>query len=235
MLGVGNRYVDGRYARTADDTIASVRSRGRPRPELALWAAGLSLLALSGWASFALGVPIAFFVRDPMSTLDGHPLTGVLSNVGVLLWCAAAAICFFASALVRDRRPEIAAFFLWSAVVTTVLLLDDFFLFHDDLARRFFGVKQRYVELAYLFGIAVYLAAFWRVLLASEWRLLFAALALFALSMGIDQLQHLWLSPWRIGLEDGAKFLGIVGWMGFFVQAAFRAVVADAPADAKVR
>ena len=232
MLGVGNRYVDGRYVRTAD---ANARSPGRPRPELLLWASGLILLALSGWASVAFEMPIEFFVRDPMATVNAHPLTGVLSNVGALLWCAAAAICFFVSAVVRGRRPRAATFFLWSAVVTTVLLLDDFFLFHDDLARRFFGMKQRNVELAYVVGIAAYLVAFRRVLLESEWRLLFAALALFGVSMGVDQLQHLWPSPWRIGLEDGAKFLGIVGWMGFFVQTAFRAVVADAPADAKVR
>jgi hypothetical protein len=226
MLGVGNRHLDDRYARTADDTIAPARSLGRPGPALVLWTSALAVLAVSAAASVWLGIQIAFFVRDPVTTLNGHPLTGVLSNVGVLLWCTAAAICFFASAVLRGRRSALAAFFVWSAIVTTVLLLDDFFLFHDDLARRIFGLKQRHVELAYLVGVVGYLLAFRRVLFESDWGLLFVALALFAVSMGVDQIQHRWPSPWRIGVEDGAKFLGIVGWMGFFVQTAFRAIVA---------
>lgn len=192
-----------------------------------LWAVALALLGLAFAASALLDLPIAFFVRDPAATLDGHPLTGALSNLGILVWCTAAVICFFASALLGAPGRTLARFFFWSGVLTAILLLDDFFLFHDDLAKRAFGVPQRLVEVGYVAGVGAYLLIFRRVILESKWPRLLLALSFFAASMFVDQVQHLWPSPWRIGFEDGAKFLGIVAWMAYFVDGAFRAVAAD--------
>ena len=196
----------------------------RAAPTLAAWTAALAILALAALASVGLGISIEAFFRDPSATLGGHPLTGVISNLGALAWCAGAAICFFTAAILRRRGDGLATFFFWSGILTSVLLLDDFFLFHDDLAKRLFRMKQRHVEIAYVAAVAAYLVAFRRILLESDWPILFAALSLFGGSMAVDQLQHHFASHWRIAFEDGSKFLGIVVWAGYFVQTGLQAV-----------
>lgn len=52
-------------------------------------------------------------------------ITGVLSNVGVLVWCAAAAICFYTSTILRyeEGTDEMRSFLCWSGLISSVLLL----------------------------------------------------------------------------------------------------------------
>ncbi|HEV2903876.1 MAG TPA: hypothetical protein VGW32_02460, partial [Pyrinomonadaceae bacterium] len=69
----------------------------RPRihfaPLVLVYLVALLNLALTAFVSSRTGVPLETFFRDPTFTLDGHPLTGVQSNLSVLVWCAAAATC----------------------------------------------------------------------------------------------------------------------------------------------
>lgn len=54
-----------------------------------------------------------------------------------------------------------------------------------------------------------------------------SALALLALSAGVDTVEHpieRWIGEWRVLFEDGFKFLGLVGWFGYFVPTCFVAV-----------
>ena len=66
---------------------------------------GLVLVAL---ASLYLDISVVDLTRDIAVVAGVHPLTGMVSNIGILLWCAAAAICLFSSSVLRHRKriPE---------------------------------------------------------------------------------------------------------------------------------
>ena len=184
----------------------------------------LGALAIAALVSVYRDVPIGFVLRDPLATLHAHPLTGALSNVGVLVWCAAAAICFLTRTLLRQQEgtDEVRAFLLWSGLISVVLLLDDFFQFHDGLVPTYLGLSEEPIFLGYGLLTAWYLVRFRHVILASEWGVLFAALAFFALSMLVDAFQERWSSPWRILFEDGFKLLGIVSWSSYLIRTCVR-------------
>ena len=186
----------------------------------------LGALAIAALVSVYRNVPIAFVLRDPLATLQAHPLTGVLSNVGVLVWCAGAAICFLTHTLLREQegKEEMQAFLLWSGLITSMLLLDDFFQFHDGLIPMYLGKGEDPVYLGYALITAWYLVRFRRVILASTWGVLFTALTFFALSLAVDALQDSWSSPWRILFEDGFKLLGIVSWSSYLIRTCVRAI-----------
>jgi hypothetical protein len=145
------------------------------------------MLAVAALASLHDGISVGVLLSDPASTLGTHPLLGVQSNLGVLVWCAAAAICLFSSAILRFTRTdkEVRSFLLWAGVITSVLLLDDFFLFHDDLALRYlpFDGDANYVDefiiASYGLALALYLVRFRERILGSEYLLLLILAFLF--------------------------------------------------------
>ncbi len=180
----------------------------------------LGVLALAVLTSVRTSVPIAFFLRDPSVTLGGDPLTGAISNLGALVWCGTAGICFFTRAILPRTQDHDAmrAFLFWSGLITSVLLIDDFFLLHDALIPRYFGLSEKVIFLCYGVVTAWYLLRFRRIVLDSEYAVLFVALVCFALSILIDAFQSRWPSPWRILFEDGFKLLGIVSWSIYLIR-----------------
>ena len=184
-----------------------------------LYAPALAVLALAALVSVYAAIPIGFFVRDPAVTLGGHPLTGAQSHLGVLVWCAAAAACLVSSASLRRTQidKERASFLLWFGVITAALLLDDLFLFHENLAHRYLRLNEETIFAAYGLGVAVCAARFRRTIRRSPYPLLLLALVFLGVSLSIDFFQDRWQSPWRVGFEDGFKFLGIVSWSGYLI------------------
>ncbi len=196
-----------------------------------------AIFVFTALASVYADVPISLFLRDATSTLDGHPLTGMQSNLGVLVWSAAVAVCVFSSAILWAHSPidrNLPGFFLWAGVITAVLMLDDLFLFHDDLADRYLGLDEKLIFVGYGLSVVLFLAKFRGTILNSEWSLLFQAGVFFSLSILIDLLLDKWESPWRIFLEDGFKLLGIVSWSGYFIRAGFHHVGSLIRGDAEV-
>lgn len=190
------------------------------------------LLALTAAASAAMRLPLALFVRDPAATLGGNPLTGVQSHLGVLVWWAAAAVCFFGAAVLRRTRHDRpgTAFLVWSACITAVLTLDDLFQVHEDLAVRYFRLDDKIVVLAYGVAVMTYLVRYRRMILRSDYFLLAAGLALFAASNVVDVLlQDRWTSDARIFVEDGLKLLGIAGWSSYLIRTTFQLLSASMP------
>jgi hypothetical protein len=207
------------------DLKAGIRVPGSVRWLVLLYVPALSLLLAVAVAAGAHGIAPSRFTLDPAVLTGSHPLLGVVSNAGILLWAAAAAISLFSAALLGGGRRggEAGRFLLGAGVLTSWLALDDLFLFHEWLFPAVLGVPQTLVLATYVVVAALFLARFAALILRTERRLLAAALAFFAASLLIDQLPQAWFA-WKylVLIEDGCKLLGIVSWFGYFASAGAR-------------
>jgi hypothetical protein len=75
--------------------------------------------------------------------------------------------------------------------------------------------------LGYILLTLSWLVLFWRTILATEYLPCVIAVGFSALSVAVD---NTWDSSrdLRYLLEDGAKLLGIVGWLGYFGRVCYR-------------
>jgi hypothetical protein len=201
------------------------------------------LLVFLGVVAFGWyrGVPPTYLFRDPAATMDEPFYIGFLSNVGVLGWCIGATASLFAWAVLRRSAgsAELRRFFLFGGIFTAIMCLDDMFLLHEEVfPKRLFHEKglvpvhlsEKVVYAIYaLFGGA-FLVTCRAAIRKSGSLVLFVAMFFLGLSVVselvlkkriVDSVQV------RQLVEDGAKFLGIVGWGFYFVVAAYRALVSD--------
>jgi hypothetical protein len=174
----------------------------------------LALLIVAVIAARSLHVPVASLTRDMAALAHVHPLIGVVSNVGVLLWCATAAICLFSRNVLRQQGRHVEArFLLWAGILTSGLLLDDLFMIHEYIAPVHFHVNEKVILACHAGGFGAYLLSHRRLILADNYQLLAAAMVLFAASVLVDISDgHGWLSNLA---EDGFKLLGIASWLGY--------------------
>lgn len=196
----------------------------------------LVLLALAQVAAFHYGGSVTIWTRDPSATSHAHPLTGFISHIGNLIWCAAAAICAFAAwGLVRLQRPQEARFPASAAALSALLLFDDLFQFHETLAKQYLGISEIVVYAILLLAAGAHLWFFRRRIFQGHWRLLAAALGLLGASLlldvGLDR--YLWYGGDLVYLlEDGLKLLGIAAWCSFHALRAMEALTARSPSQA---
>jgi len=214
------------------------KAQQRMTPEVARTAASLLIytvalvpaLAVFGLLSMQPWVPMASLIRDPVAIFDGHFYHGLVSNIGVLLWCATAAISVFRGAEnwhAGFRRSG--AFLLSGGILTAMLLLDDFFLAHEQIVPRFTRLPEKIALAFYPVAITVYIAAYWREIVRADAILFLLSLALFAVSSLIDVGfdYHFYEAPAGLEvsasviLEEGAKFIGIAAWAAFHIRAAW--------------
>ena len=107
-------------------------------------APSLSVLLVVVAASLFLQVRMPNMTRDVTAIANIHPLSGVLSNLGVLLWCTAAAVCGFASFFLRHAQPRSPSrFLLSSSLLSVYLMLDDLFQLHENLLPRYLGLSEK--------------------------------------------------------------------------------------------
>jgi hypothetical protein len=191
-------------------------------PLLALWylvAAGafLSVAVLAWWS----GVTVPAVTRDPSSITGGHPLQGVLSTIGLFGWASAASICFFTAVSLPDGNLPMRRFFIVSGLLSAYLLCDDAFLIHDFIVPRYLGIDGSFVVLLTAVAAAAYTVHYRAVLFSAGPLLFLPPLLCLALSAGVDFAFAAFGMTIDMNLEflveDGLKFLGIAGWIGFFV------------------
>ena len=177
----------------------------------------LALLTLIAIISEKYNIPFAYFTSDPTAVLDGHPLVGAISNIGILFWCSTAAVCLFVSTIHRKKgNAIIAKFLLYSSSLTSVLLIDDLFMLHEDLLPIYLHIPQTLIYAAYLSIILIYFIKFSSMILQTEFILLFIACAFLGLSVGVD----IFLSDQNLIylVEDGFKLFGIITWFIYFTR-----------------
>ena len=163
--------------------------------------------------------PMSYMTRDPAATTDAEFYLGFLSNLGIMLWSAAAAVCLFTAVVLHRRRAQRQSLFLLvSGLFSLVLVLDDAFMLHEEVLPGRLHVPQLAVYAGYAILISGYLVFFARDILRTDYLLLATALSFLGLSMGMDEF--LPFNDLETMIEDGMKFSGIVFWTSYHVHAA---------------
>ncbi|NRA94008.1 MAG: hypothetical protein HRU26_15245 [Psychroserpens sp.] len=175
----------------------------------------LGVLSILLGLHFNKEIPLDFLTRDITATGDLPVYTGFLSQLGILLWAATAAVCLFTLQFIKNKQQR--TFLIWSFGITTLLGLDDAFLFHETVFPSL-GIHQKVVFLSYALITGFYLLKHYKLILKLEFLLLFFALGCFAISLFIDNFLHE-SSPYiSLLAEDISKFTGILFWLAFFAE-----------------
>lgn len=179
----------------------------------------VALLAV-GFLAKVTGKNVWFFTNDPF--MLGHlPFyAGIISNIGVLLWCSSASLCFFSMmALGRDTSTDAnnwRRFLLFSGILTSLLLFDDLFQFHQILYPKFLHITTAVIYGIYA-GFAIwYLYRFGKQIQNTEFLILVFAFSFFALAIFSDSLSL--IRRGRTAISDVFKLFGIVSWLTYFVR-----------------
>ena len=175
----------------------------------------LIMLGLLLGLHFFKDVPIEILTND-VAVIGGVPIyAGILSQIGLFLWSATAAICVYCIQFITNKEHR--KFITASVFITIFLGLDDAFMFHEILFPSL-GIHQKVVYLSYGILMLFYLFRYYKLILKTEFILFTFALGWFGVSMLIDNFIHD-VSPYITKLaEDGTKFIGIITWLVYFAR-----------------
>lgn len=180
----------------------------------------IPLLGIAGTRMF-LHIGISNMTRDVTAIAGIHPLSGILSSLGILLWWTSATVWFFAALLRRCRQEaQGIGFLVCSGLLSTYLALDDLFLFHEHLFPTYLSVSEQTVYAFLAVCTMLYLWRYRRYFIRSDGVLMLLALAFLCASVVFDAVlaPHLWhLKDWLFLVEDGLKWLGICFWTAFCI------------------
>lgn len=165
--------------------------------------------------SVSAGIEPIAVVRDLAQTCKTPIGVGLMPNLGVLMWMAAAAIPLFAASSGLVGRPRWRGLLLLGGVLSLLLTVDDFLLLHD----RYIGPTFLYLLYAVL---AIWiLFGFRDLLVESGGVVIFFSSAFFlGTSVILDVLQGSFPVDYEHVqiFEEGAKFIGIACWLLFWWQ-----------------
>ena len=162
---------------------------------------------------------VADFTRDVASLADLPFYTGAVSTLGLLLWSATAAVCFFTYSLLRaNPDAPLGRYIGIGGGLTMLLLLDDAYLLHEQVFPRYLGVPQSLVVVAYPVLGLLFAWTYRYVLARTHYLLFLLSVTAFAVSIGADFVMYRFLPETGalMLVEDGSKLVGIVGWAVYF-------------------
>ena len=174
-------------------------------------------------------VPFTLMTSDPTAIAGIHPLSGVLSNLGIILWCFATSNCILAATIMRSiGTKKLFLFLLYSSLLSTFLMLDDLFQFHEDLSTMI-GLNQKVIYVLLATAVITYLINFRKILIQTNIIPFIIALASLFLSIVLDTIVYKifgsQLGDWLYFMEDGAKWIGIVFWCFYFSYTSFQLIM----------
>ena len=164
-----------------------------------------------------------FSAVTSMAPGEFAPFLGLVSNFGIVLWCAAWAITGFAAlVLLRKGAMSFGLFLLAQSAITGILLADDLLLMHEKVYPRF-GLHETIIYPIYMCLVGLWVLAFRSVISFVGAGLLIVAGVSFALSIAGDLIDHV---PHDLGLiqrwmEDATKLFGIAFWTAFALRASW--------------
>ncbi len=177
-------------------------------------------------------IPLRWFFIDPVAEFNSPMYIGLVSNFGVLLWCAAASVCLFGGWLILafSHKRELAWFLICSGFVSTVLMLDDLYLLHEEVLPDHLFIPQKLVFAGYGGLILAFLIRFRQMILGTDFMLLALAFGFFSISVFVDLFvtpEEFFIFgslPGRDLIEDGFKLLGITTWAVYFISTCLQKV-----------
>ena len=160
-------------------------------------------------------IKLSLVVRDLAQTC-GYPIgVGMISNIGILLWGAAASICLFTT-FSGKINSDISKLLLLGGLFSGLLCVDDFFLLHD----RYIGPD--FLNLTYLAISILILVRFKKILKKIGLFNLVISILFLGLSIFFDGvIQQIFNQSYELTqlIEEWFKFLGIVCWLNFWCKA----------------
>jgi hypothetical protein len=186
---------------------------------------GILFLAIMFWLTKKNNIPFEIFSRDPIQTLNGKPYIGILSNIGIIFWCATSAILFYSSKIsALLKRPESETSFLFfGGLITILLLVDDLFLIHDVVFPEYLKIDEKVFFVFYGLSLIALVFYYRAIVLKTDYILLVIAFASFGSSVLTDIIDALGIDITQLYVfEDGLKFLGIISWFAYFTRTSFR-------------
>lgn len=167
-------------------------------------------------------VELDHFTQDPTAIMHAPFYLGFFSDIGILLWCGSAALCFFTRALLpkTELTKPIRAFLFYSGLITSLLMLDDLFLLHESVFPDYLGIPENGVFVIYGNILLLYLVLFRETLLKTEYLILALAFVLIGISTVVDLLPM--PIPEDSFLEDAVKLFGIVSWFVYFLRLCYK-------------
>jgi hypothetical protein len=216
-------------ARDLSQAVRSELSRQRAfikRPLLVaagVSAAGVGLVLAT--AKLA-ALPVDDLVRDTFAVAGVPIYIGLLSNMGIMAWAAAATLWLFGWGLLRQLAPAhyLRRFMLASGLLTLTLLVDDAFMLHELVLPEVLGIPERVVLLGYVAAGLLYIVAGWEGFLKTNFLPGLVAGLLLGASLGIDFVAN--FGPIESLVEDSLKFAGIIFWL-VYTQTVVAQVVAE--------
>ena len=182
---------------------------------------GLFLLLTFEYSVYK-GVLPSNLTRDTATVLNGPAFTGALSNLGILLWSATAAIMLFSAYHLYkntvQRRAALMTFLF--GCLTAMLCLDDTYQFHEKAFSGIIYVPEELIYLFYLTCIVVIATVCRVVVVTTPYIVGLAAMAFFGTSILIDEL-NLPSGIHDAFIEDSFKFVGIALWTVYHYRSAF--------------
>ncbi len=173
---------------------------------------------------FGTGTRFMVLTRDPAATNNTPIYVGILSNLGVMLWAASAAVCIFSASVIKKRGSlsQLKNFFLFSGLFSLCLGIDDLLMMHENFFPNTLMIPEKIVYLCYLLITFSYLLFYVETILCSSYLLLYLALLFFSISVGMDKL--LPFCEIETFFEDGFKFTGIIFWLTYYTHTALESL-----------
>lgn len=220
----------------ANITLTNSFKRDSISTLLKIFVPGVAFIGLMAIYAFVFDIRFTSLSRDPIQTLEAKPYIGIMSNVGIIFWCATAAILFFSYKLARLQHKPIyqARFFLYSGFLTVLMLIDDLFLLHDVIFLHYLQISEKLFYYFYAGSVIALVISFRKIILNSDYILLILTFGFLASSAFTDFLLEFGVYiPYPYLVEDGFKFLGIISWFAYFIRTSYKYISIHQPAISK--
>ena len=183
------------------------------------WIGTLLALLLVIFISSRKEIALDTLTKDPLAILNASWYLGMFSNLGIMTWSGAVAICWFSAYRIyrANGMTMQAEFMMLSGLISLLMGLDDLFQLHELVLPHYFAVSENTVYLTYLNIYLLYFIRHRTLLMRSEY-LIFGMAFVF---LGLSTLIKLFPMPipQDTFLKDALKLFGIVTWFIYFFRA----------------
>ncbi len=161
--------------------------------------------------------PFSELSRDMLSVLGGRIGTGLLSNVGIILWGVAFSLLACGWFIRTMNKEKGAGTILALGLITLLLYLDDFLMIHEFVIRDILGLPEESMMVLYFVVVLMIMGMKWKFLWPEGLKFLILGFLFLGGSAGLDTVYKYVYIPNIHIFEDGSKLLGICFWTMFSI------------------